>query len=332
MASSSQTAIEVGEVLRPGRVLPRYLRGSRRLAREKPLATVGFVIVVVLLFTAVFANLIAPEGFNELHPERISLSESLGRTGTEIPGPSLAHPMGVDALGRDMLSRVIYGARISMIVAFGAVILGTSAAAVIGMTSAYFGGKFDTLLQRLVDAWLIFPWLILLISVSTILGNEPPIGDLSPANWGIIKVILALAIGDIPWASRVIRSAAMSVKENPYVEAARAIGASALRINLRYVLPNIMGPIIVMFTLGLGFAILSEAALSFLGFGVPPPNPSWGADLSLQGTYFFYRAPWIAVFPGVMITVALFGINVLGDGLRDLLDPRLRGAHGGLGR
>lgn len=334
MASEQSFVQEAGEarsidVARIPRTPPIYLEVWPRLAREKPLSAVGLTIVALLLFAAIFAPWLAPEGFNEPHPERLSLIEIAGRTGPSIPGPSPAHPMGLDALGRDMLSRIIYGARISMIVAFGTVLLGTSVATVIGMTSSYIGGGFDTAVQRVVDAWLSFPWLILLIAVTTILGSESPIGDLSPENWAIIKVILALAIGDAAWASRVIRSAALSVKENEYVEAARAIGASPWRINFVHILPNIMAPIIVLATLGLGFAILSEAALSFLGFGIPPPNPSWGADLSVQGAYYLYRAPWIAFFPGLMVTLAVLGINLLGDGLRDLLDPRLAGGRAG---
>lgn len=332
MARDSGRTVLIEEKLKARRELPLYLEVWPRLIKEKPLATMGLAIVVVLFFAAIFADFIAPEDFNEPHPERLTLQEVGGQETPSVPGPSFDHPMGLDALGRDMLSRIIFGARISMIVAFGTMILGTSGAAVIGMASAYLGGKFDTFIQRLVDAWLIFPWLVLLISISTILGNKPPIGILSPASWGILKVILALATGYIPWASRVVRSAAMSVKEAQYVESAQAIGASAWRINFLYILPNILAPNIILFTLGLGFAILAEAALSFLGFGVPPPNPSWGADLSFQGSYYFYRAPWIAIFPGVMITLAVFGVNVLGDGLRDLLDPRLRGGRGGFGK
>ena len=308
-----------------------------RVLREKTLAAVGLVIVVIFLFVGIFADIIAPEDLNEPHLERLVFLEGGGLDGIDTVlyvGPSLQHPMGLDNLGRDLLSRVIYGARISMIVGFGTAILGVSLATFVGMASAWLGDKVDLFLQRIIDGILVFPWLVFLLVVVTILSDKPPIplpGD-HVATWGMLKVILALSFLDITWVSRIIRSAAMTVMENQYVEAARALGASGWRINFQYILPNIMAPIITVATLNMGYAILSEAFLSYLGHGVPPPNPSWGGMLTRLGGDFLFRAPWIAFFPGLMITIVIFGINVLGDGLRDLLDPRLEGSSGRFGK
>jgi len=212
-----------------------------------------------------------------------------------------------------------------MYVGLGTVALGISLATLVGVTSAWLGGKFDTVTQRVVDGVMIFPWLVVLLVVVTSLPENSPVGWLDTAQWGMAKVIFTLGILDVAWVSRVIRSAALAVKENQYIESARALGAPGWRIMLRHILPNIMAPIITMATLTLGYAILSEAVLSFLGHGIPPPNPSWGNMLSLSGRTFLFRAPWIVIAPGVTIALVVFAINVLGDGLRDLLDPRLRG-------
>jgi peptide/nickel transport system permease protein len=213
-----------------------------------------------------------------------------------------------------------------MIVGLGVVLLGTTLATILGIASAWFGGKTDTLIQRIVDGLMVFPWLVTLIVIVTILPESSPIAFLDIASWGTLKMILALALLDIAWVSRVIRSAAMAVKENQYVEAARAVGASGWRINFYYILPNIMAPIITIATLNLGFAILSVSVLSFLGHGIPPPNPSWGGMITGIGQSYLYQAPWLAIFPGIALALVIFGINVLGDGLRDLLDPRMKGA------
>ena len=325
---------KLDKTLKRRKELPLWIGVWGRILREKPLAAVGLIIVVLFFFIGVFANFVAPEGLNEPHLERLELIIGGGTAGGDVVkfvGPSLEHLMGLDNLGRDLLSRVIYGARISVIVGFGTMILGTFFATIVGMTSAWIGGMFDTAMQRIVDGVMVLPWLVFLLIVVTSLPDRPPIplpGE-DIATWGMLKVIIALSILDIAWVSRMIRSAAMTVRENQYVEAARAVGASSWQINIQYILPNIMAVIITVATLNLGYAILSEAFLSYLGHGVPPPNPSWGGMLTRQGGDYLFRAPWIAFFPGLMISIVIFGINVLGDGLRDLLDPRLRGSTGG---
>lgn len=314
------------------RELPLWIGVWGRVVKEKPLAAVGLFIVGTMLIVGIFSNFIAPEGLNETHLERLELVEFAGiGERVQFVGPSLSHPFGLDNLGRDVLSRVIHGARVSMIVGFSTVILGTSLATILGLASAWLGGKSDMLIQRVVDGMMVFPWLVTLIIIVTLLPEKSPIGILSTASWGMAKVILALAILDIAWVSRVIRSAAITTKENQYVEAARALGASGWHINSHYILPNIMAPLITIATINLGYAILSESVLSFLGHGIPPPNPSWGGMLTGIGQQFLHLAPWLAIFPGVMLALVIFGINVLGDGLRDLLDPRLRGESGSLG-
>jgi peptide/nickel transport system permease protein len=225
--------------------------------------------------------------------------------------------MGTDNLSRDIWSRVVYGARVSVTVGFGAVLLANLLATIIGVTSGYFGGKYDLAVQRVVDAWQSFPFLVVILSLMAVLGP------------GMLNVILALGALGAAAASRVIRGATISVLQNAYIDGARAMGAGHGRIMLRHVLPNVAGTIIVLATIGLGAAILAESALSFLGFGVPPPYPSWGAMLAGSGRSYMYRAPWMAIWPGAAISLAVFGFNMLGDALRDVLDPRLRGAGGG---
>jgi peptide/nickel transport system permease protein len=221
--------------------------------------------------------------------------------------------MGTDNLSRDMWSRVVYGARISVTVGFATIVLGTLVAAAVGISSAYVGGTYDIVVQRIVDAWMSFPYLVIILSLMAVLGP------------GLVNLILALSLLIAAGGARVIRGAALSVMQNPYLEAARAMGAGHLRIVLRYVLPNVMATIMILATIGLGGVILAESSLSFLGFGVPPPYPSWGAMLSGSGRSYMYRAPWMAIWPGLAISLAVFGFNMLGDALRDVLDPRLRG-------
>ncbi len=298
-----------------------------QLYTEKPLAAVGFTIMLVFLFIAMFADIVAPEGMSEPHLERLGTQMTDVGSRIKLIGPSLTpfHPMGLDNLGRDVLTRIIYGARVSMIVGVGTVALGTTLATMLGVASAWFGGKIDTIIQRIVDGVMVFPWLVTVIIIVTTLPTASPVAFLDVASWGTVKVILALALLDIAWVSRVIRSAAMTVRENQYVEAARAVGASGWRINSKYIIPNIMAPIITMTTLNMGYAILSESTLSFLGHGVPPPNPSWGGMLTGIGQNYLHQAPWLAIFPGIALALVIFGMNVLGDGLRDILDPRMRG-------
>ena len=275
-----------------------------RFCRHKPLGALGGVIVLGLLIMAIFAPWIAPYKYDETIP------------GARMKAPGAQFWMGTDNLGRDVYSRVVYGAAVSVTVGFGAVLLANILAAVIGITSGYFGGAYDICVQRVVDAWQSFPFLVVILSMMAVLGP------------GLLNLILALGVLGAAAASRVIRGTTISVMQNTYVEAARALGAGHLRIMLRYLLPNVAATIIILATIGLGGAILAESALSFLGFGVPPPYPSWGAMLSGSGRSFMYRAPWMAIWPGAAISLAVFGFNMLGDALRDVLDPRLRGGGG----
>jgi peptide/nickel transport system permease protein len=271
------------------------------MVREKPLGLLGAFIVFGLLGVAVFAEVIAPYGYAQT-----SLLQ-------RFQGSSMEHWLGTDQLGRDLLSRIIYGTRVSLTVSFGAAALGVLLATLIGITSAFFGGRYDLGMQRFVDAWESIPGLLLLLAIMSLLGP------------GLFNVTGVLGLSFGIQNSRIIRGAAMSVKENAYIEAAQAFGGSNLRIMLCHILPNVAAIIIVVATIGLGNLILIEASLSFLGFGVPPPHPTWGGMLSLQGLSYMYQAPWLAIWPGVALSAAVFGFNMFGDALRDLLDPRLRG-------
>jgi peptide/nickel transport system permease protein len=278
-------------------------KSLRRLVREKPLGAFGGMLVLVLMLCAIFAHWIAPYPYDETNVRQ------------RLKPPGAQFYLGTDNLGRDVFSRIIYGARISVTVGFGAVTLSILLATIMGVTSGYFGGKVDVFVQRIVDAAMAFPTLVILLSIMAVLGP------------GLMNVILVLGIVPSANRSRIIRSATLAAKENQYVEAARAVGASHLRIILCYILPNVMAPIIIVATNALGAVILVEATLSFLGFGVPPPYPSWGEMLSGSGRSYMYKAPWMAIWPGVAISLAVFGFNMLGDALRDLLDPRLRGSQ-----
>jgi len=278
-------------------------KGLWRLVREKPLGAFGGMLVLVLMVCAIFAHWIAPYPYDETNVRQ------------RLRPPGAQFYLGTDNLGRDVFSRIIYGARISVTVGFGAVTLSILLATILGVTSGFFGGKVDVFIQRVVDAAMAFPPLVLLLSIMAVLGP------------GLLNIILVLGIIPSANRSRIIRSATLSAKENQYVEAARAVGASHLRIILCYILPNVMAPIIIVATNALGAVILVEATLSFLGFGVPPPYPSWGEMLSGSGRSYMYKAPWMAIWPGVAISLAVFGFNMLGDALRDLLDPRLRGSQ-----
>jgi len=272
-----------------------------QLLRTKPLGAFGGALVLGMVIVAVFAPIIAPHSPSDIHSDRI------------VSPPSRTFYFGTDALARDVFSRIVYGARVSLMVGLGAVGLSIFFATLIGVLSGYFGGILDTIVQRCVDAIMSFPWLIIMLTVMAILGP------------GMLNVILALALAGFAGGSRVIRSAVLAIKESEYVMAARATGCRQGTILLRHILPNVAAPIIVLATLGLGNAILAEAALSFLGFGVPPPAPSWGRMLSGDGLDYMLQGPWLAVFPGLAISAAVFGFNMLGDALRDLLDPRLTG-------
>jgi peptide/nickel transport system permease protein len=281
------------------RHLPWLLEALVTLLRTKPLGIFGGVVVLIFLLTAIFASYIAPYRFDAM-------------VGKRLKAPSSKYLLGTDYIGRDQLSRIIYGARVSVLIAFGAIAVGTGGATIIGVLCGYFGGWLDTIVQRVVDGIMSFPWLILVISIIAIIGT------------GRLNLILTLGILMSASNSRVVRSAVFAIKENQYVEAAEAMGASNLRILLLHILPNVIAPIIVIATVNIGGVIIVEASLSFLGLGVPPPNPTWGAMLSGQTMYYFQRAPWLAIFPGVALTLTVFSLNMFGDALRDVLDPRLR--------
>jgi peptide/nickel transport system permease protein len=278
-----------------------FLEFVHRLFREKPLGAIGAVVCVVFLITGVFSELIAPFGYNEMNPI------------DRLQAPSLAHWMGTDQIGRDVFSRIVHGARTSVIIGFAAASISILISIVIGLTTGFFGRKFDMIVQRLVDAWMSFPDLVIVIVAVSVFG---------PGMWQVI-LILSLLYGIA--GSRIVRGAVVTVKENVYMQAAESIGVSTPSILLRHVLPNIMAPIIVLFTTRLAAVILVEAALSFLGLGVPPPAPSWGGMLSVEGRSYMFQAPWLAIMPGLAITVVVFNINMFGDAMRDLLDPRMRG-------
>jgi peptide/nickel transport system permease protein len=272
-----------------------------RALRHHPLGMFGLVGVVLLLVTAAFAPWIAPHSASS---QDFPLLES----------PSWAHPFGTDRLGRDILSRVIHAARVELTVSLTSVFIGVAVATVMGLVSAYLGGTIDTVVQRVNDAWLAFPGLILLLIIAAVLGPSPR------------TLIIALVIGAIPGNQRIIRSAVLSEKNNVYVEAARVIGCSELRIMFRHVLPQVVALIIVIISIAIPIIALLGAALSFLGLGLPPPTPSWGGDLSGDAREYFQHAPWMAIFPGAAISLTVLSFNLLGDAMRDIFDPRLRGS------
>ena len=274
-----------------------------RLFREKPLGAAGGVISILFLLCGIYADFLAPYGMNQISPRN------------RLMAPSWANPFGTDNLGRDMLSRCLYGAQLSVIIAFTAATLATVVSVAIGILSGYLGGKIDLVTQRFVDAWMSFPALIILLVVVSVLGP------------GLPQIIFTLGFLLGISGSRIIRSAVVSVRENLYVHAAQSIGASTRRVLWRHILPNIMPPIIVLFTTQVGTVILAESSLSFLGLGVPPPTPTWGGMLSGSGRTFMFQGPWLALAPGLCLTVVVYATNVFGDALRDLLDPRMRGSR-----
>ena len=278
-----------------------------KLVMKKPLGMVGGIITLLLLLTGIFADFLAPYGMNESH------------TGDLLVEPSAKYWMGTDNVGRDILSRVIFGARISVIIGLAASTIATILNLIIGIVSGYIGGKLDLILQKAVDTLMCFPSLILLMVFMSIIG---------PGIWQII-IVLGIVWGIV--ASRVIRSAVIGIKQDEYIAAAVAIGCSHTRIFIRHILPNIMAPTIILFSIRLPQVILTEAALSFLGYGIPPPFPSWGGMLSGSGRNYMFQAPWMAIWPGMALAIVVYGVNMFGDAVRDLLDPRLRGGVGSYG-
>jgi peptide/nickel transport system permease protein len=258
------------------------------------------VVIIIMIATALLAGVLAPHD-----PYETSFLE-------QLKPPSALHPLGTDAFGRDVLSRLMYGARTALKIGFGAAVIGASIGALLGVVSAYFGGTVDLLLERLMDILISFPLLILALAVVTALGNNDT------------NVIIAITIPIIPRVARVIRSSGLSLRRTTFVEAARCLGANDSRIVVRHMLPNVMAPYLILVTAFLGQAMLSEAALSFLGLGVAEPTPAWGLMLRGASVQFIERAPWLAIAPGLALSVAVFAFNLLGDSLRDALDPRLR--------
>lgn len=277
-------------------------RALLRFVRKKPLGAAGGAVTVLIVLTAVFADLLATHD-----PIATDAAHTLAR-----PGPG--HWLGADHLGRDIYSRIVHGARISLIVGVVSTLLGSGLGGLAGLLSGYAGGKVDLVSQRLLDILQGLPLLVLALVMSAALGPS------------VENVIVAISIPIVPRAARVVRSSVLSIREMQYVEAARALGLRHLRVAFRHVLPNTVGPFIVLGTAQLGSAILVEAALSFLGLGVPEPYPSWGRMLSVSAAEYAQKAPHLVLIPGVAISLAVFGTNLLGDALRDTLDPRLRGA------
>ena len=270
------------------------------LIRRQPLASAGGLVVLIMIFASIFANFLSP-----YDPEAASWVN-------QLTPPSAEFWLGTDAFGRDILTRIIFGARTALFVGFTAAFVGATGGLILGVASAYFGGRFDIICQRLVDIVMAFPLIVLALAVVATLGAST------------VNVIIAITIPFIPQCARVVRSSALAIREIPYVDAARALGFSHTRIIMKHMIPNVMAPYLIMLTTFVGQAILLEASLSYLGMGVQEPTPAWGLMLQGGAEEFAESAPWVPIFPGLAITIAVFGFNLFGDGLRDVLDPRLR--------
>jgi peptide/nickel transport system permease protein len=288
------------ELARAGANVRGWGGGFVFFARRYPLGAVGAVLMVLFVATAVFADAIAT-----FDPFTTNARQSLAPPGDR-------HLLGADFMGRDVFARIVYGARISLIVGVGATVLGCLIGVAIGLASGFFGGWFDLLVQRLMDIMQSLPLLVMALVMAASLGPS------------LSNTIIAIAIPLVPSVARVIRSNTLSLREMPFVEAARAIGMSEMRIAVVHVLPNTLAPLIVLATAQLGSAILVESALAFLGLGVPEPHPSWGRMLSESAAEYVRTAPWLVIFPGIAISAVVFGTNLFGDALRDMLDPRQR--------
>ena len=295
MASAESVQFIVPDEIRK----PWYVK-LKDLMRRQPLGTAGAFVVILMVLATIFAEVISP-----YDPELISFESML------VP-PSADYWMGTDAFGRDILTRIIYGARTALFVGFTAAFVGSTLGLILGVASAYFGGLFDLVVQRLVDILMAFPLIVLALAVVATLGA------------GTVNVVIAITIPFIPQCARVVRSNALAIREIPYVDAARALGFGHTRIIMRHMVPNVMAPYLIMVTTFVGHAILLEASLSYLGLGVQEPTAAWGLMLQGGAEEFAESAPWVPIFPGLAITLAVFGFNLFGDALRDLLDPRLR--------
>ena len=278
-----------------------------RLVKEKPLSIIAGVVILLLILVALFADVLAPFPHDEVNIV------------DRMQAPSGRYLLGTDQLGRDLLSRLIFGAQISLTVGLAATAVNVVVAVLIGGPSGFFGGRLDLAAQRFVDAWMAFSGLLLLLTIMSLVGR------------GVPQIIVVLGVTGGIGGSRVIRGAVIGVKENVYFQAAEAIGSTRWRTLIRHVLPNIAAPMIIIFTINVGAVIISEAALSFLGFGLPISVPSWGGMLSREGREFMEVAPRLALWPGLCLTIVVYCLNMFGDAVRDLLDPRLRGGSGRLG-
>jgi len=277
-----------------------WLEASIDLIRRKPLGAAGGLLVIAMILMAVFA------------PELTSYNPERNAFGSMSMAPSMEHFLGTDQFGRDILARIIYGARTALFVGFSSSTIGATLGLVLGVASAYFGGRFDLVFQRIMDVFMAFPLIIMALAVVSILGTQ------------IQYLIIAITIPFVPRCARVVRSSALAIREIPYIDAARACGFSHARIILRHMVPNVMAPFLIMITAFVGQAILLEASLSYLGLWVQEPTPAWGLMLQGGAEEYAESAPWMAIFPGVAISLAVFGFNLFGDALRDVLDPRLR--------
>jgi len=273
--------------------------------RQQPLGAVSFVVIAIMMFAGFFSALVAP-----YDPVAIDFAATL-------QPPSWDHWLGTDAFGRDILSRIIYGARTALVIGFTSSFLGSALGGVLGAASAYFGGFIDDTIQRLMDILLSFPIIVLALVVVAVLGKAPILGI-------DINLIVAIAIPIVPRVARVVRAAALSVRSMPYIDAARAAGYSHSRIIMRHMAPNLVAPFLIMLTAHIAQAILLEASLSFLGLGVTEPTPAWGLMLSGMANDLFRQAPWMILFPGIAISLAVFAFNLFGDSLRDWLDPKFK--------
>jgi len=332
MAREIAVSLEFEEVTIE-RVSP--LRRAARLFRRHPLGLFGLVVLSLLVFAAIFADVIAPY-------------DPLAISADRLEGPSLSHPFGTDRLGRDVLSRTIFGARVSLLVGMVAISFGVTAGSALGMISGYIGGFVDSVIQRSIDTLLAFPVVVLLLAIVAVIGNEDssfrkflaektPIPEGSflgiPFFLDVLIISFAIGLGVIGISARIVRGAVLSEKQNVYVEAARALGASGFRIMWRHILPNVGALIVVLASITLPLAILAEAAISYLGVGVPDPTPSWGADLTGKNAETALSGAWWPVFfPGLALSLVVLGFNMLGDAFRDIADPRLRGSGLGQGR